>query len=145
MNKVILMGRLTRDVELRQTASGISAASFSIAVDRRYSGNDTQHQADFIRCVAWRQTADFISKYFSKGRMIAVIGSIQTRSWDGDDEKKHYSTEVNVSEAYFTGEKNGTDVSNYSDNKSHSPNATVAQRADTYFTDIDVSEDDLPF
>lgn len=105
MNKVILMGRLTRDVEMRQTPTGVSLARFSIAVDRGYTGKDGQRQADFINCVAWRQTGEFIARYFGKGRMIAVVGSIQTRTWDGQDGKKQYATEVVVDEAFFTGSK----------------------------------------
>ena len=105
MNKVILMGRLTRDVEMRQTPNGVSLARFSIAVNRRFAGKDAQQQADFINCVAWRQTGEFIARYFQKGSMIAVVGSIQSRSWDGQDGKKQYATEVVVDEAYFTGSR----------------------------------------
>lgn len=104
MNKVILMGRLTKDVEMRQTPNGISVARFTLAVNRRFA-KEGQQQADFINCVAWRQTGEFIARYFQKGSMIAVVGSIQSRSWDGQDGKKQYATEVNVEEAYFTGEK----------------------------------------
>lgn len=104
MNKTILMGRLTKDVELRQTASGTAVASFTIAVNRRFA-KEGQQDADFINCVAWRQQAEFISKYFHKGNMIAVIGNLQSRSWEGQDGKKQYVTEVVVDEVYFTGEK----------------------------------------
>ena len=104
MNKVILMGRLTHEPELKQTPSGVSVASLSIAVNRRFAKEGKQ-DADFINCVAWRQTGEFISRYFHKGSMIAVVGSIQTRSWDGADGKRQYATEVVVDEAYFTGEK----------------------------------------
>lgn len=102
MNKVILMGRLTKDVEMRQTPTGVSVARFTIAINRRFS---KEGQADFINCIAWRQTAEFISRYFGKGNMIAVVGSLQSRSWDDKDGKKQYATEVVVEEAYFTGEK----------------------------------------
>ncbi len=105
MNKVILMGRLTRDVEMRQTPSGVNLARFTIAVNRRFASRDAQQQADFINCVAWRQSAEFIARYFGKGSMIAVVGSIQSRSWDGQDGKRQYATEVVVDEAYFTGSK----------------------------------------
>ena len=105
MNKVILMGRLTRDPELRQTPTGVSVARFSIAVNRRFAGKDGQQQADFINCAAWRQTGEFICRYFQKGSMIAVVGSIQTSSWDDKDGKRQYSTEVVVDEAYFTGSR----------------------------------------
>ena len=101
MNKVILMGRLTADPEFRQTPSGVNLVRFTLAVNRRFQKNET----DFINCVAWRQTADFICKYFYKGDMIAVIGNIQTRSWEDKDGKKVYATEVIADEAYFTGTK----------------------------------------
>lgn len=107
MNKTILMGRITKDLELRQTASGVPVTSFTIAVNRRFA-KEGQQQADFINCVAWRQQAEFITKYFNKGSMIAVIGSLQSRSWDGQDGKKQYVTEVLVDEVYFTGEKKET-------------------------------------
>lgn len=104
MNKVILMGRLVADPELKQTATDVSVATFTIAVNRRFA-KEGQQQADFIRCTAWRQQADFICKYFPKGSMICVIGNIQTRSWDDSDGNKRYSTDVVVDEVYFTGEK----------------------------------------
>ena len=104
MNKVILMGRLTHDPEMRQTPNGVNLARFSIAINRRFQ----RDQTDFINCTAWRQTADFICRYFQKGSMIAVVGSIQTRSWDGQDGKKQYATEVVVDEAYFTGSRSET-------------------------------------
>lgn len=99
-NVCVLMGRLTKDPELKQTPNGISVLAFTIAVDR----NSKDKQTDFINCVAWRQTAEFISKFFSKGRMIAVEGSIQTRSYEDKDGKKHIVTEVVVNQANFTGE-----------------------------------------
>lgn len=104
MNKVFLMGRITRDPELSQTPSGVTVARFSIAVNRRFA-KEGQQQADYISCIAWRQQAEFICKYFRKGAMIAVVGSIQTRTWDGQDGKKQYATDVVVDEVYFTGEK----------------------------------------
>lgn len=104
MNKVILMGRLARDPEMRQTPTGVPVARLTIAVNRRFA-RDGQQTADFIGCVAWRQTAEFICKYFRKGSMIAVVGNIQTRSWDGQDGKKQYATDVVIDEAYFTGSR----------------------------------------
>lgn len=171
MNKVILMGRLTRDPEYRQTPQGVSVASFSIAVNRRFAGRDGQRQADFINCVAWRQQADFVSRYFHKGNMIAVTGSIQTRNWDGQDGQKHYATEVIVDEVYFTGEKTGGDPAggNYggyqqpsyqqpsyqqpayqppSGNQGGVPANAVSgfdDLDDMGFASLDGSEDDLPF
>ena len=100
MNRIVLLGRLTKDPELRITPSGVSVTSFTIAVNRRFKKDET----DFISCVAWRQTAEFITKYFAKGSMIAVVGSLQTGSYEKDGQK-HFTTDVNVDEAYFTGEK----------------------------------------
>lgn len=116
MNKVFLMGRLTADPEIHQTPTGVSVTTFTIAVDRRFS-KDGQRQTDFIRCTAWRQQAEFICKYFKKGSMICIIGSIQTRSWDGQDGKKQYTTDIVVEEIYFTGEKKSAEEKNtaYSD------------------------------
>lgn len=144
MNKVILMGRLTRDVEMRQTPNGVSLARFSIAVNRRFAGKDAQHQADFINCVAWRQTGEFIARYFQKGSMIAVVGSIQSRSWDGNDGKKQYATEVIVDEAYFTGSKSGSGTKgNDTDFSDSSIDDLNSQYGDDFATIGD--EEDLPF
>lgn len=105
LNKVIIMGRLTKDPELKTTASDISVCSFTVAVDRRFQKNSEDRQADFINVVAWRTTAEFVSKYFSKGRMINVVGSLQTRTWDDAEGKKHYATEVVADEVNFCGDK----------------------------------------
>ena len=104
MNKAILMGRLTADPEIKQTPNGVAVAKFTLAVNRRFA-KEGQQQADFINCVAWRNQADFIGKYFRKGNMAAIVGSIQTSSWNGEDGKKRYATEVIADEVYFTGEK----------------------------------------
>lgn len=94
MNKVILIGRLTKEPQLKYTlGKNTAVCQFTIAVDRRFK-TDNQPTADFIPVVAWRQTAEFVSKYFTKGSRIAVIGSIQTRSWDDDEGQRHYATEV---------------------------------------------------
>ncbi len=98
INKAILMGRLTRDPELRHTNSGTAVCSFSIAIDNGYGEN---RATDFINCVAWNKTAEFVSKYFTKGRMIIVIGRISTRTWEGQDGKKNYVTEVVANEVSF--------------------------------------------
>ena len=140
MNKAILMGRLTRDVEMRQTPNGVSVARFSIAVNRRFK-SEGQPDADFINCVAWRQTGEFIAKYFQKGSMIAVAGSIQTRSWDGQDGKKQYATEVVVDEAHFTGSKN--DATKSGDTNTSAENTSGFDTSG--LEDFDGSEDDLPF
>ena len=105
LNKVILMGRFTRDPELRSTPQGVSTCAFSIAVDRNFVRPGEERKADFVNCVAWRQTAEFISKYFKKGSMVALEGSIQTRSWDDAEGKKRYATEVIVNQVYFAESK----------------------------------------
>lgn len=104
-NRVILMGRLTRDPELKTTQSGISMCRFSIAVDR-YSKGD-EKKADFIDCTAWRQTAEFVCKYFSKGRMIHIEGDIQNNNYTDNNGVKHYSNIVNVQNVSFCGDKSG--------------------------------------
>ena len=102
LNHITLMGRLVSDPELRRTGSGIAVASFRIAVDRDYSPKDGgERKADFIDCVAWRQTGEFISKYFTKGRMIVVDGRLEMRDWTDKDGNKRTSAEVNVANAYF--------------------------------------------
>ena len=102
LNHIDIMGRLTRDPELRRTASGISCVNFTIAVDRDYSGKDGgEKETDFIDCVAWRSTADFVSKYFTKGRMAVVSGRLQVRKWKNKDGENRYSTEVVAENVYF--------------------------------------------
>ena len=110
LNKVILAGRLTQEPELRQTPSGNMVLRFSVAVNRRFGsknadGSQNQPQADFINCVAWRQQAELISRYFHKGSSICVVGSIQTGSYNDQQGNKRYSTEVVVDELYFVDSK----------------------------------------
>lgn len=108
MNKVILMGRLTAEPELRQTQSGISVCRFNLAVNRRFKEKDTgEVKADFISCVAWKQTAEFICRYFHKGSMICVEGTLRTGSYQDKNyqDVKHYTTDVYVENVEFTGEK----------------------------------------
>ena len=143
MNKVILMGRLTKDVEMRQTPNGVSLARFSIAVTRRFKNSNGEYDADFINCVAWRQTGEFIARYFQKGSMIAVVGSIQSRSWDGNDGKKQYATEVIVDEAYFTGSKSESSTGGNTDLSDSSLDDLNSQYGEDFATIGD--EEDLPF
>ncbi|MBQ4096505.1 MAG: single-stranded DNA-binding protein [Oscillospiraceae bacterium] len=103
LNRVILMGRITRDLDLRQTQGGTSVLSFTVAVDRAPAKQGGERQTDFINCVAFGQRAEFISRYFGKGRMIAIEGSIRTGSYDRDGQK-HYTTDIWVDSASFTGE-----------------------------------------
>lgn len=110
LNKVILMGRFTKDPELRSTPQGVSTCSFALAVDRDFKGENEERKADFINCVAWRKTAEFISKYFKRGSMAALEGSIQTRSWDDNEGKKRYATEVIVHNIYFGESKREAEI-----------------------------------
>ena len=110
LNHITLMGRLVRDPELRRTGSGIAVASFRIAVDRDFAPKDGgERKADFIDCVAWRQTGEFISKYFTKGRMIVVDGRLEMRDWTDKDGNKRTSAEVVVDNAYFGDSKRDGD------------------------------------
>ena len=102
LNHITIMGRLTRDPELRRTGSGIAVASFSLAVDRDYSPRDGgERETDFIDCVAWRQTGEFVSKYFTKGRMAVVSGRLQIRSWTDKEGNKRRTAEVVADNVYF--------------------------------------------
>ena len=150
LNKVVLAGRLTSDPELKQTPSGISVVSFSLAINRRRGRNeqgDAQQQTDFVNLVAWRQTAEFISKYFRKGSALCVTGSIQTRSWTDQQGQKRYATEVVVDEAMFVDSRgeagdNGASYTTdaYGSAPSYSSNVGGAPNFEEQNTD-----DDLPF
>ena len=105
LNHIVIMGRLTRDPELRQIGSGVSVANFSVAVDRDFSKGE-EKETDFIDCVAWRQTGEFVSKYFTKGRMIVVSGRLQIRSWTDKDGNKRRTAEVVADNCYFGDSKN---------------------------------------
>lgn len=106
LNKVILGGRITHDLELKATQSGLSVCTFTIAVNRKTSSANGDKQVDFINCVAWRQTAEFICKYFRKGSSICIVGNIQTRSYDDRNGQKRVATEIIVDEANFVDSKN---------------------------------------
>ena len=112
LNHITIMGRLTRDPELRRTGSGIAVASFTVAVDRDFGGRDGgEKETDFIDCVAWRQTGEFVSKYFTKGRMIVVSGRLQIRSWTDKDGNKRRTAEVVADNVYFGDSKRDSDNS----------------------------------
>ena len=118
LNHITLMGRLTRDPELRRTGSGIAVASFTLAVDRDFSPKDGgDRECDFIDCVAWRQTGEFVSKYFTKGRMAVVSGRLQIRSWTDKDGNKRRTAEVVADNVYFGDSKrDGDSGSSYGGN-----------------------------
>ena len=116
LNHIVIMGRLTRDPELRRTGSGIAVTSFSLAVDRDFGGRDGgERETDFIDCVAWRHTGEFVSKYFTKGRMAVVSGRLQIRSWTDKDGNKRRTAEVVADNVYFgDSRRDGDTVGGYS-------------------------------
>ena len=112
LNKVIVMGRLVRDPELRRTNSGTAVASFTIACDRDFKSDGGEREADFIECVAWRNTAEFVSKYFTKGRMAVVSGRLQTRNWTDKEGNKRKATEI-VAESVYFGDSKREELQSY--------------------------------
>ena len=143
MNKAILIGNLTRDPEVRTTGSGVSVCTFTIAVNRRFANQQGVREADFINIVAWRQTAELCGRYLAKGRKVAVVGSIQTRSYDAQDGSKRYVTEVVADEVEFiSGPQDGARP-NRSDDIALPPepmdNGSRAGQMD------EVDDDELPF
>lgn len=137
INKVILMGRLTRDPEMRHTNSGTPVTTFSIAIDNGYGDNK---RTDFVNCLAWNKTAEFVTNYFTKGKMIIVIGRITTRSWETQDGKRAYATEVVAKEVSF-GESKTSPQLNTPQTAAQPP----MQDDDDDFTPLDEDDDDLPF
>ena len=150
LNKIVLMGRLTRDPELRRTDSGIAVASFTLACDRDYSGKDgTEKQTDFVDIVAWRHTAEFVSKYFTKGRMAVVSGRLQIRPWTDKEGNKRRSAEIVAESVYFGDSKR--DGNGQQSGQQQSPQ-TGYQDASGYdsayvsdFAQIEDDDSDLPF
>ena len=113
LNHIVIMGRLTRDPELRRTGSGTAVASFSVAVERDFGKNENgEKETDFIDCIAWRQTGEFVSKYFTKGSMIVVSGRLQVRSWTDKDGNKRRTAEVVADNVYFGDSKRESDGGN---------------------------------
>lgn len=143
LNTITIMGRLTRDPELRRTGSGLAVASFSVAVDRDWPNKETgEKETDFIDCVAWRQTGEFVSKYFSKGSMIVVSGRLQIRPWVDKDGNKRKSAEIVAENVYFGESKKKETVS---DNSAHWDNPYYVKPAVTDFAMLDDDDAQLPF
>lgn len=128
MNNVNLLGRITADIELKHTPSNVAVVSFTLAVDRGYKNEDGTKQTDFIDIVAWRNTAEFIAKYFSKGQKMAIQGRLQTRDWEDKNGNKRKAVEVVVDNAYFADGK-----------KSEAPTFTPMP------DDLEIDEGELPF
>ena len=145
MNKVVLMGRLTRDPEVRYTSTNNTlVASFSLAVNRRFARAGEERQADFINITAWDKTGEFCSKYFKKGQQVGIIGRIQTRNYDDKDGKKVYVTEVVAEEAYFADTKR--DGESYDNPFGGNQMADAPFNSNTAPSDFSqVTDDDLPF
>lgn len=148
LNSVVLMGRLVKDPELKTTVTGISVASFRIAVDRSYVKNSEERKADFIDVVCWRNTAEFVCRYFAKGSLIALDGQLQSRTYQAKDGSNRYVVEVVANNVSFTGEKkleNNTNQTN-NDNQSYQQTPPAYQSQDNEgFIDVDELDDDLPF
>ena len=130
LNHITIMGRMVRDPELRKTQSGVSVCNFTLAVDRDYSNGD-EKVADFIDCVVWRNTADFVSKYFQKGRMAIVSGSLHMRKWTDNDGKPRTAAEIEADHVYFGDSKKSSDA--------------PAAQPTAGFAGMDGADDDMPF
>ena len=139
LNKIFIMGRLTRDPELRTTNSGTSVASFSLAVDRNYKGADGEKETDFIDCLAWRQTGEFAAKYFTRGRMAVVEGRLQIRPWTDKEGNNRRSAEVIVDNMYFGDSKRDGDTGGAR------PASGPVNVSANNWQEVDEDEGDLPF
>ena len=148
LNSVCIMGRLTKDPELKSTQSGISVTSFSIAVDRSYKGPGGERETDFFDVVAWRSTADFVCSYFSKGRMAVIEGKLQARSWEDKNGAKRKTVEIVADSVYFgDSKKDGDSGGAYQARNSSNGfgNVRQAQAPEPEYTDMDIDDGDLPF
>ncbi len=158
INSVTLVGRITKDIELRKTSSNVSVCNFTLAVDRRFQSQQSNGQtADFINCIAWRQSADFLASYAGKGTIAAVEGRIQTRSYDGQNGKVYVTEVVADNVQIISGNRQGTQAGNYSNNNSYAPasSQTFTPSVDPGYgsmdddfsntPSLDISSDDLPF
>ena len=149
LNKVVLCGRLTADPELKQTQNNVPFMNFTLAVNRRFQSRNNDgaqaQQADFINLIAWRQTAEFIAKYFKKGSALCVTGSIQTRSWQDQQGQRRYATEVVVDEAMFVDSRNeGAAPGGYTPDAYAAPSFSTPAGAAPNFEELK-ADDDLPF
>lgn len=147
LNHITIMGRLTRDPELRRTGSGIAVASFTVAVDRDFSGKDSgEKETDFIDCVAWRQTGEFVSKYFTKGRMAVVSGRLQIRNYTDKDGNKRRNAEVVADHVYFgDSKKESTSGESYGGYSAPNEYAAPASAPASDFAMLDDDDAQLPF
>ena len=145
LNHIVLMGRLTRDPELRRTGSGIAVASFTLAVDRDFASQGGEKETDFVDIVAWRSTAEFVSKYFTKGRMAVVSGRLQIRNWQGKEGNKRRSAQVVADNVYF-GDSKRDGAGDYGAPPAYgmpAPSRSAAPAGD--FAEIGEEDGELPF
>ena len=148
LNHIIIMGRLTRDPELRRTGSGVAVAGFTVAVDRDRASEGRENETDFIDCVAWLQTGEFVSKYFTKGSMIVVSGRLQIRIWNDKEGNKRRSAEVVADNVYFGESKRSSDGNNFGSAQQYGSYPQQTYPAPGYGEDYPELEDDgrpLPF
>ncbi|MDR0531198.1 MAG: single-stranded DNA-binding protein [Oscillospiraceae bacterium] len=158
LNTAIIMGRLTAEPELKSISSGVSVCSFTLAVDRRTKGQDGQRQTDFIRCVAWRERAEFLARYFHKGNMVAISGQIQVRNYEDKNGNRREAVEIVADHIDFTGEKTGAGGGGYREdvplpppppergrgNADGQPAPSFSTAGEADFDEI-AGDDDLPF
>lgn len=144
LNQIVLMGRLTRDPELRRTASGVAVTSFTLAVDRDYSGREGNKETDFIDCVGWRNTGEFVAKYFTKGQMAVVHGRLQIRGWTDNEGNKRRTAEVIAENVYFGGSKNHGEGAPKSDPSGGAYTPPVAAEYEDY-SQITYEDGNCPF
>ncbi|UNB91613.1 Single-stranded DNA-binding protein [Listeria innocua] len=159
MNRVVLVGRLTKDPELRYTPAGVAVATFTLAVNRAFTNQNGEREADFINCVVWRKPAENVANFLKKGSMAGVDGRVQTRNYEGNDGKRVYVTEIVAESVQFLESKNnnaeGATLNNYQGEANYSNNskttpyrADSSQKKDSFAGEgkpIDINEDDLPF
>ena len=146
LNHITIMGRLTRDPELRRTGSGIAVASFTVAVDRDFGGKDSgEKETDFIDCVAWRQTGEFVSKHFTKGRMIVVSGRLQIRAWTDKDGNKRRTAEIVADNCYFGDSKNTDQKETETNGDYYSPGYIAMKEGTSDFSMLEDDDSQLPF
>ena len=152
LNHIVLMGRLTRDPELRRTGSGVAVASFTLAVDRDYAAQGAEKETDFVDIVAWRNTAEFVSKYFAKGRMAVVTGRLQIRNWQDKEGNKRRSAEVVADNVYFGDSKrDNADGGSFNQSQGYAqsfnqiPQPQNVSAAPSDFSMLSDDDPDLPF
>ena len=153
INRVVLVGRITKDPELRKTQSGLSTVSFTVACNRRFTSQGQEPQADFINCVAWRQTADYMANYVKKGALLGVEGRIQTRNYEDQTGKRVYVTEVVCDSVQTLVRSNSEGQSNYqssyqpssSQESGYTPDSQPSYDNDFSTETLDIASDDLPF